>query len=76
MKMNHGLKFQSEVWCNMTIKQLRKTTGMSQSKFSTYFGIPTSTLQDWEHERRTPPPYIISMMERILELEKQLSEKG
>ena len=60
----------------MTIKELRCSTKMSQSKFSAYFGIPTSTLQDWEHKRRTPPPYIVSMMERILELEKQLSEKG
>lgn len=59
-----------------TIKELRNSTGMSQSKFSAYFGIPTSTLQDWEHERRTPPPYVIGMMERILKLEKQLSEKG
>ncbi|MBU5470640.1 transcriptional regulator [Falcatimonas sp. MSJ-15] len=49
---------------------------MSQSKFSAYFGIPTATLQDWEHKRRTPPPYIIGMMARILELEKELSEKG
>ena len=24
-----------------------------------YIGIPTAALQDWEHERRTPPPYII-----------------
>lgn len=60
----------------ITIKELRESTKMSQSKFSSYFGIPTSTLQDWEHERRTPPPYINSMMKRILELEKQLSEKG
>lgn len=61
---------------DMTIQQLRKSTGMSQSKFSSSFGIPTSTLQDWEHGRRTPPPYIIRMMERILELEKKLSENG
>lgn len=61
---------------DMTIQQLRKSTGMSQSKFSSYFGIPTSTLQDWEHGRRTPAPYIIRMMERILELEKKRSEKG
>lgn len=61
----------------MTIQELRKSTGLSQSKFSAYFGIPTATLQDWEHERRTPPPpYIIGMMERILELEKELSKKG
>lgn len=42
----------------MTIQELRKSTGLSQSKFSAYFGIPTATLQDWEHERRTPPPTI------------------
>lgn len=59
----------------MTIQELRRTTNMSQGKFSAYFGIPTSTLQDWEHGRRTPPPYIINMMKRILELEKILSEK-
>lgn len=23
-----------------------------------YIGIPAATLQDWEHERRTPPPTI------------------
>ena len=61
---------------DMTIRQLRKSTGLSQSKFSAYLGIPTATLQDWEHERRTPPQYIIGIMERILELEKELSEKG
>ena len=44
--------------------------------FFAYFGIPTATLQDWEHERRTSLPYVIGMMERILELEKELSEKG
>ena len=59
----------------MTIQELRQMTNMSQGKFSAFFGIPTSTLQDWEHGRRTPPPYIINMMKRILELEKILSEK-
>lgn len=53
----------------MKIKELRQLTKMSQSKFSAYFGIPTSTLQDWEHERRKPPEYIINMIERILKLE-------
>lgn len=54
----------------MTIQQLRTSTGLSQSRFSAYFGILTFTLQNWEHERRTPPSYIIERMERILELEK------
>lgn len=51
------------------IQELRKRTGMSQGRFAEYFGIPKSTLQDWEHGRRTPPPYIPGMIRRILELE-------
>jgi len=58
----------------MTVQELRKSTGLSQSKFAAYFGIPTSTLQDWEHERRNPPSYVVDMMERILKLERKLAE--
>ena len=59
----------------IVVRELRTNTGMSQSKFSSYFDIPLSTLQDWEHGRRTPPIYIIMMMQRILELEKELAKK-
>lgn len=55
-----------------SIKELRATTYMSQSAFAEYFGIPASTLRDWEHARRTPPSYVIEMMQRILDLEKNL----
>lgn len=54
------------------IQELRATTNMSQSAFAAYFGIPASTLKDWEHSRRTPPPYVIEMMQRILNLEEKL----
>lgn len=53
----------------MTAKELRKNTGLSQSKFAAYFGIPVRTLQDWEQQKRTPPDYVIAMMERIWKLE-------
>lgn len=49
----------------MTVKELRTITGLSQSKFAAYFGIPVRTLQDWEQQKRTPPDYVITMMERI-----------
>ena len=49
-----------------SVKELRKETGMSQSAFAAYLGIPVRTLQDWEQERRTPPEYVVEMMERIL----------
>lgn len=54
------------------IQELRASTNMSQSAFATYFGIPASTLKDWEHARRTPPPYVVEMMQRILDLEERL----
>ena len=53
----------------MSIKELRFQTGLSQSKFAAMFDIPTSTLRDWEQERRTPPAYVVNMIKTILELQ-------
>lgn len=50
----------------MTIKELRTTTGMTQKEFSEYFGIPIRTLQKWETGERTPPDYVVSLIERNL----------
>lgn len=47
------------------IKELRQTTGMNQSEFAEYFGVPVRTLQEWEQERRTPPHYVVELMERV-----------
>ncbi len=53
------------------IKQLRNSTGLSQSKFSAKFGIPVRTLQQWEQGISAPPEYLIRMMAYILLLEKK-----
>ncbi len=53
----------------MTIQELRKKTGLSQSKFAEYFGIPLRTVQEWEQGRRKPPEYIPKLLERIWNLE-------
>ncbi|MCI6676015.1 MAG: helix-turn-helix domain-containing protein [Clostridiales bacterium] len=53
----------------MNIKELRKSTGMSQSKFAAYFGVPVRSIQEWEQERKSPPNYVSAMMERIWKLE-------
>lgn len=52
------------------IKELRNGLGLSQPKFAAKFGIPLRTVQDWEYEKREPRPYIIYMMQKIVELEK------
>lgn len=50
----------------MTIKELRALTGLSQKTFSDKYGIPKRTVEDWEAERRTPPEYVILLLERAV----------
>ena len=54
------------------IKELRKKTGLSQSKFSAKFGIPVRTLQQWEQGISAPPEYLVRMMAYIMQLEERL----
>ena len=48
------------------VKTLREESGLSQSGFADKFNIPKSTLQDWEHDRRVPPVYVVEMMEQLI----------
>lgn len=50
----------------MTIKELRTLTGLSQKAFSDKYEIPKRTIEDWEAERRTPPEYVIKLLERVV----------
>lgn len=47
----------------MTIKEMREMLGMTQQEFSDRFEIPVRTIQDWERERRTPPKYVMNLLE-------------
>lgn len=44
------------------VKNLRKSTGLSQRAFSEKYGIPQRTLQEWEGGRRNPPAYVLRML--------------
>lgn len=50
----------------MTIKELRKKSGLSQAKFSDRYGIPKRTIEDWEAGKRTPPQYVVDMLTYIV----------
>lgn len=54
----------------MTIKQLRTACGMTQQAFADYFGVPKRTIEDWECERRTPPEYLVKLIEYKLKHER------
>ena len=50
----------------MTIKEIRKSTGLSQKAFCEMYEIPRRTLEDWEAGRREPPAYVLKMLSRIV----------
>lgn len=53
----------------ITIKELRLQTGMTQRQFASYFGVSIRSLQGWEAGKK-PPQGMAAMMARIIELEK------
>ncbi len=52
------------------IAQICERYGLSQTALAKKFEIPLRTVQDWHAGRRVPPWYVVSMMVRLLELEK------
>ena len=54
------------------IKQLLADRGISQADLSRRFSIPLRTVEDWCAGRRTPPPYVTTMLDKLLvkEIEK------
>ncbi len=47
----------------MDIRAMRKRLGNTQSEFAKRYNIPFRTIQNWETGRRTPPEYIVDLLE-------------
>lgn len=58
----------------MTIREMRKCTGMTQKQFSEYFGIPHRTIQNWEGQERECPKYLLDLIEYKLRNEKKIGQ--
>lgn len=58
----------------MTIKELRKATGMTQKAFGEYFNIPHRTIQNWEGGQNVCPAYLLELIEYKLKNEKKIKE--
>lgn len=54
----------------MTIKEMCEKYGLSQTALAKRFDIPLRTIQDWHAGRRTPPDYVVRMMDELLQAEK------
>jgi len=54
----------------MTIKEIRQLTGLSQAKFAEQYGIPCRSIENWESGERTPPAYVLKLLEKVVKLEE------
>lgn len=56
----------------MTIKEARTACGLTQRQMSGLFEIPLRTIESWESESRTPPPYVEKLIvEKLLTMRKE-----
>lgn len=51
---------------NMSIKEMREKTGLSQSKFAKILDIPTINISRWEQGVSKPPKYVEKLIEKEL----------
>lgn len=49
-----------------TIKQLCEEYSITQTELARRYGIPLRSVQDWHAGRRTPPPYVVKMLDELL----------
>ena len=49
---------------------------MTQSEFAGHLGIPLGSLQNWEQAHRSPPEYVVNLIEKVLKYEGLLKERG
>lgn len=54
----------------MTIKEIRKLTGLTQRDFAKKYNIPVRSIENWETDnpsaKRCCPDYVISLLERAV----------
>lgn len=50
----------------MNVKEMRTLLGLTQTAFGEKYQIPMRTIQDWEAGKRTPPIYVILLLERAV----------
>lgn len=51
-------------------ERIRKLLGVSRAEFSRRYGIPPRTLEAWDKGERTPPPYVVTLLERVVREDK------
>ena len=47
----------------MSIKELRRQSGMTQKAFAEYFGMSKRAIESWEGGKRECPAYLLDLMQ-------------
>lgn len=55
----------------LTIRELCREHGLTQKALAERFGIPLRTIEQWSTGKRTPPDYVVRMIQTILENDKR-----
>lgn len=53
----------------MNIREMRKSLGITQGEFASRYNIPFRTIQNWESGVRTPPDYVVRLLEYQIRLD-------
>ena len=53
-------------------EEIRAILGISRTAFSHKYNIPLRTLEEWDAGRKTPPDYVLNMLERIVREDKEM----
>ena len=56
------------------IREARIKSGLTMKELAEETGVPYRSLQNWESEERTPPPYVEKMILRELGRKESLTE--
>ena len=57
------------------IKEIRRSTGLTQKAFAEMFGIPLNTLRKWEQHEAAPPTYLVRLIAKSLPSPENALEK-
>ena len=60
----------------MTIREIRDSTGLSQSKFAAALNIPVRTLQKWEIGESSCPVYVVELIAYRVQHDPQFKKEG
>ena len=57
-------------------EKIRSILGISRAAFSRKYNIPIRTLEDWDAGKKNPPEYVMDLLERVVNEDKNKEGEG